>query len=161
MIWRSRLAHHPGASSASRSPLFPQPRRPGAPHLRACDRAPASRPLQSSPDSASPGSQGLKGRRGRGGRGLRWRLRPGIQCDASLGRGGSWGRTKHREHTKLMLGTVSSPWRCHEDSVFLPHPRGLCWPLGTRGRLSWWSSVWFRCSPSTRTALGHPEGWVL
>ena len=75
---------HPGACSACRSPHFLLPRRPGAPHLRACDRAPASSALQSSPDSASPGSQGLKGRRGRGGR-----VEPSKSRGSRLGKVGS------------------------------------------------------------------------
>ena len=55
---------------------------PGAPHLRACGRAPASSPLHSRPDSASPGSQGLKGRGGRGGR-----VEPSKSPGSRLGRG--------------------------------------------------------------------------
>ena len=61
-------------------------------------------------------------RKGRGGRGLRRRLRPGRQRDASLGRRGSWGRTKHREHTKLTLGTVPS----HGDATRTQSSRPPC-----------------------------------
>lgn len=97
--------------------------------------------------------------RGRVERSLRWRLLPRSQLRQERKSGPG---LRQREHTGLMLGIVSSSWRCLEDSWSFCPPGGSLLAIGDWRTSELESSTWLPpCLPSKRTTSSYFDSWIL